>query len=286
MNKKLLTFFALAATGALISFKSLDLQQGFHKAPLNSNGSPTGRTGAPGESTCTSCHSGTAQNGATENVFVISDGANPVTAYTPGTTYTVSLGMASNPAKKGFQSTALSPQNTMAGTFASAATTTISTGNNRQYANHRASSNTSSTAAWTWSWTAPSTNVGNVTFYVASNKANGNNNDNGDVIYLSQHVIEPVNTANITENEVVKPKLWLNQQTKELNLKVSANKPEKVHLNLVDLSGKSVFSRDMGWTNVGNNNLSIQLPESLPKGMYVAHVFVNNTPISKKIVLE
>jgi hypothetical protein len=286
MNKPLLTLFTCVAAGTLISFKTLDFNVGFHKAPINSGGSPVGRTGAPGESNCTSCHSGTAQNGATENVLVLLDGENPVTAYTPGNTYNVTLAMASNPAKKGFQATALNPQNTMAGSFSSAPSTNISTGNSKQYANHRSTSNSSSTALWSWSWTAPSTDVGNVTFYVASNKANNNGNDNGDVIYLSQHVFNAVSTASINEAETTKTKVWFNTAERLLNLKVSTHKPEKVHLNLVDITGKSVFSRDMGWTDIGNNHLSIHLPENLPKGIYVAHIFVHNTPLSRKIRVD
>lgn len=46
-------------------------------------------------------------------------------------------------------------------------------------------------------WTAPSSNVGTVTVYVAANAANGNNDDSGDHIYTSKLQLTPdVSTTN------------------------------------------------------------------------------------------
>lgn len=69
----------------------------------NSNGAPTGQTGAPGEANCTSCHSGTVQSGATENSLIVAQGITPVSAYVPGVTYNIALQMTSSPAKKDFK---------------------------------------------------------------------------------------------------------------------------------------------------------------------------------------
>ena len=80
----------------------------------------------------------------------------------------------------------------MAGNFVAGANTQIKTatisGGQRKYATHKSSSNTSATQTWNWTWEAPATEQGAITFYVATNKANNNGNDNGDIIYLSQHV--------------------------------------------------------------------------------------------------
>jgi hypothetical protein len=160
----------------------------FHKAPINSGGAGTGRTGAPGEQDCTGCHAGTTQDGVNENILTLLNGPTPVTTYTPGQQYTVTLAMSSNPAKKGFQATALTSANLMAGTFTGQSGNTSINGMTKKYANHTLGSNTSTTAPlWTWTWTAPAAGTGNVTFYVATNKTNGNGATNGDLIYLSQH---------------------------------------------------------------------------------------------------
>jgi hypothetical protein len=206
MKKLLIPVVLFTTSLGFFAFRSeLSNQNQFHKSPLNGGGSPAARTGAPGEQNCTACHSGSTQAGTTENVFTVLDANNnPVSSYILGETYTVNLAMASNPSKKGFQSTVLSGTNAMAGNFTAGTTTQVNTstvsGGQRKYANHKSTSNSSSTPLWSWTWTAPATNVGNVTFYVSSNKANGNNNDNGDVIYLSQHVITAPSTAGIEEN--------------------------------------------------------------------------------------
>jgi hypothetical protein len=68
------------------------------------------------------------ENKITENIFNVLDANNnPVSNYTLGSTYTVTLAMNSNPAKKGFQATALSGSNVMAGTFTTGTTTQIKT---------------------------------------------------------------------------------------------------------------------------------------------------------------
>ena len=55
--------------------------------PTNSSGAGAGKTGAPGESNCTACHSGSTQDGANENLLTVLDGGNPVFEYLPGQTY-------------------------------------------------------------------------------------------------------------------------------------------------------------------------------------------------------
>ena len=120
MKKTILPLIFISASITLVAFRSdFNSTKGMHKSPLNGGGTVAGRSGAPGEQNCTACHSGTTQDGSTENVVVVLDANNnPVTSYVAGSTYTVTLGMSSNPAKKGFQATALkTSDNTMAGGF-------------------------------------------------------------------------------------------------------------------------------------------------------------------------
>jgi hypothetical protein len=261
----------------------------YTKAHRNSGGVNPGFTGAPGESAlaCAQCHSGGTTDGTAENLLIVSDGANPVTEYIPGNVYTVSLGMASAPAKKGFQATALDPSNNMAGNFASIPGVNVN-GTARKYANHTNTSNTSSTIAWQWTWTAPATNVGDVTFYVASNKTNNNGNNQGDVIYLSQHVISVVANAGQAELEKNKNdfKAFFNGNENNLGLQFNSLNSGKVYLNLIDASGKSVFSSEIGESVIGANSFAVKLPAGMKNGVYFAHVFVHNTPMSVKVMIQ
>jgi len=293
MKKILIPIVFLTASLGFFAFRTelRDLNQ-FHKSPMNSGGSPAARTGAPGEQNCTFCHSGSTQAGTTENVFTVFDANNnPVTTYVLGESYTVNLALASNPSKKGFQSTALSAANAMAGDFSAGTTTQINTstvsGGQRKYANHKNTSNSSSTPLWSWTWTAPTTNVGDVTFYVASNKANGNNNDNGDVIYLSQHEISAPSTAGIEENEFKSFfNASYNAEKNGVQLNFNSLKADRIYINIVDLSGKSVIARNVGIAKIGINSEFVSLPNQLPKGYYVVNMFLNNKALSSKILVQ
>lgn len=150
------------------------------------NGSPDGRTGAPNDnngSTCTSCHSGTATTQAgliTSNI--------PASGYVPGSTYqlTASVSLAGR-TKFGFQ---VSPQDGLGnkiGNLVATNTAETKTTGMGKYVTHKSAgtSGPNGTKSWTFDWTAPSTGVGQVTFYGAFNCANSNNMSSGDIIYLS-----------------------------------------------------------------------------------------------------
>lgn len=172
----------------------------FVSAPKNAGGAAPGKTGAPGEGNCTQCHAGSVLDGTSENVLTILNGVTPVSSYVPGQQYNVNLLMSSNPVKRGFQATALTSANAMAGAFTGQAGNTSINGGAKKYANHTSTSNTSAAApSWTWTWTAPSAGTGDVTFYVASNKTNNNGNDNGDMIYLSQVIVQEESGSGIQE---------------------------------------------------------------------------------------
>lgn len=293
MKKLLIPSVLLTASIGFFAFKSeLNDLNKFHKSPLNSNGISGGKAGAPGEQNCTSCHSGSTQAGTTENVFTVLDGSNnPVSVYTLGETYTVTLAMSSNPTKKGFQATALTASNVMAGDFTAAASTQINSatisGGARKYANHKNSSNSSSTPLWSWTWTAPSTNVGDVTFYVASNKANGNNQDSGDQIYLSQHIVSAPSTSGIEENEIKTFfKASFNSEKNGVQLHFNSFKADRNYVNIVDLTGKSVVTKNLGISKIGENSEFISFPTQLPKGYYIVNMFLNNKAFSEKIIVQ
>lgn len=290
MKKLLLPISIVAITFGLLSFRNI-ATSGFQAAPTDSNGPSGGKSGAPGEQNCTSCHSGTAQNGNLENLLVINDNLGfGITQYTPGATYTVNLTMASNPAKKGFQVTALNAANSMAGNFIAGGNTQIKTatisGDQRKYATHKGTSNTSATQTWNWTWEAPQTEQGPITFYVASNKANNNGNDNGDVIYLSQHVFGN-DDASIDEMNLQNSfKVGFAPDKEEIVISFVSLSVAPTSLNLVDLQGRSVWTKKMDNATLGNNKQFLAVPKHLPNGTYVVHFFVGNTSYAAQLILQ
>ncbi len=171
------------------------------RVAANSGGPPTGRTGAPGEQTCATsdCHSS----------FPLNSGPGALSITLPQTyspnqeiTVTVTLNQA-NRQLYGFEVTALDSQNRRAGEMSvtessrTLRVTGVISGNLREYITHSfggTSPNGTNQNSWTFKWKAPAQSVGQVTFYVAGNAANGSGTSAGDYIYTKTASIQPAPT--------------------------------------------------------------------------------------------
>lgn len=286
MKKNHVFLALLAGSIGLLSFNSIKQNNTINTYHLNANGSPGGKTGAPGDGSCTSCHSGTVQSGTGFQTVVLTNAAGTmVSSYNPGETYTVSVGMLTTNAKNGFEIVALTPSNTQAGSVAVTSATTTKTVTFGSKTRITQKSGGTSLNNWSFAWTAPATNVGNVTFYLATNVSNSNNGDSGDVIRNSQHVFG--STAGIQENtEKVAINLGYAKASNSLTIDLTSQLNGEAAINLVDLSGKSVQFEQLGNVATGNNMLSVKLNNQLPKGVYIAHINVNNNFVSKKIYID
>jgi hypothetical protein len=258
----------------------------FHQ--LNTGGASAGNSGAPGESNCTQCHSGSVQSGTDFNVLDWNAG---VTNYTPGETYTIQLNLTDASAKNGFQILPLkASDNTAAGTITvtDATRTQITPGSaGKQYIGHRMAG--TSVSSWSFDWTAPSTDVGNVVFYVATNKTNSNGQASGDVIRLSQHVFPSSGgSATLTEYQKMDKalKIELNSLDGFLEISFETGEKEILYLNLVNLQGQSLLSKQLGNSFPGVNDKTVELPAQLPSGLYVVHFLIGNKAFSRNILLD
>ena len=159
------------------------------RARAFSTGPPAGYTHAPGELTCSECHTTPTQSTGTLTLDVPQH-------YTPGQTYDITVTHASaDPTRVrwGFELTALDSSDEKAGTLAPSDDLTQVVNNqgpfpSRQYVEHTQKgtfSGQQNGAQWTFKWTAPDADVGPVTFYVAGNQANGDGNSSGDNIYFT-----------------------------------------------------------------------------------------------------
>ncbi|MDP3929729.1 MAG: choice-of-anchor V domain-containing protein [Bacteroidota bacterium] len=157
----------------------------------NQSSAPSGNTGAPSDGNCTGCHSGTAINSGTAHASITLSGL-PAGGYAPGATYTLTFSAQSAATtKNGFQVTALSATNAMAGSFTAGTGNQSQIGSGRSYIGHTSAG--TSQNQWTFNWTAPNPAVGNVTFYAALNATNSNNNTVGDMVYLKSFNVAPGN---------------------------------------------------------------------------------------------
>jgi len=188
-------------------------------------GPDVGHAGVPNElGTCATagCHVGTAVNGGGGSVAIAFSGSGA--SYSPGVKQTLTVTIADSKQRAwGFQLTArtASSSSTMAGTFASLdANTQVICGNpsldinTETVLNYPNSQNCSAgqpltymehsdagyyatlnkvagSGTYTFTWTPPATNVGNLVIYVAGNAANGDLTDNGDHIYTATYTLTP-----------------------------------------------------------------------------------------------
>jgi hypothetical protein len=155
-------------------------------------GPEPGYTNAPGDiGNCTVCHDHPGQiNVGSGSVRV--DGVPAV--YETGRDYTLTVRVQhGGRIRFGFQLTAIDGSGSRAGTLSSLGEETqVITGSgvlgNRQYAEHTQPGTSGSVNSHTWEirWTAPSSDIGPVTFYVAGNAAdNSGTNQGDDFIYTS-----------------------------------------------------------------------------------------------------
>lgn len=289
MKKNYFFLAAIIGSAALFSFTNLSssekverYQKGFHK--LSTSGSPGNYTGSPGTNNCTNCHNGTVQSGNGMNTVVLNDGTSNVTQYTPNTVYTVTVNMATANPKNGFQIAPLTSGNLTAGTIAitdATNTKTLVTGGKTTVTHKTAGTALNS---WSFQWTAPATNVGTVTFYLATNVTNSNNGDTGDLIYTSQHMFGS-QAGIVTNGQEISTEVSFNKVNNSLNLDINTAVSGDAAVNIVDLNGKSVQFEKLGKVTEGENQVNVRLNNELPAGVYVVHVNVNNNYTSKKIYI-
>ncbi len=172
-----------------------------------STGPDPAKTGAPNERTCAvaECHGTTINQG--DGKFEIIAPEN----YQPGGIYQITVKHQTTDGSRrrwGFQLTSLTQSAEKAGELQPGDTTTdVTTGFGRQYIQHNFSGTFQGQqreVSWSFFWTAPSTDVGTITFYAAGNQADNNGNNSGDQIYKTSAVIKatlpnsPTETLKIT----------------------------------------------------------------------------------------
>jgi hypothetical protein len=256
MNKNKLLLFASLAFVAAVSTN----------AALEDNGIAS-YTGSPTETNCTNCHSGTANSGVgtvtiTHNI--------PATGYVPSTLYTINITVAqANKSLFGFGFEALTTAtNANAGTLTltNTATTRKITGTNgRVNVVHKKNGGAvANTKTFSFSWTAPATNVGSVKFWTAGMACNADGNDSGDLVYTANETIA-INNVGIEElNSKIALKIYPNpaQQT----LQITADLTGTHHLNICDIAGKTLTTQP-----ITNQTTAINI-ETMPKGIYFVNI--------------
>jgi len=246
---------------------------------------PSSYAGAPNESNCTSCHTGNALSGNGINSIRLTQNGVPKNDYIPGEKYIVTLTSSVLESFGGFQAVAYNSSNVISGTFLDVSGSCAQVVQGR--ATHFSLSNASCNLEWVWEWIAPPTDEGDVTFYVSLAKSNGDNNRfSGEQVYLSQHIFG--STLSIGHRVLDKNDFQssYSNQNNSVNVSFNSLNSGEMYFNLVDLTGKSVYTYELGNSFIGSNSLDVSLPDDLKNGIYSVNFFVHNNVMEQKIIIQ
>lgn len=240
---------------------------------------PTGKTGAPGETTCAQngCHSGGNFTG-TVSISGIPD------TVIPNESYAITLTNESNASRAGFEMTCLDAALVMCGTFAAPNGSGVNIGSGaagRKYPRQSSPKNISSgTASWSFTWTAPASAAENkATFYFVSLCANGNGQKSGDnVLQATKTVMLQTPTSSTDEQPMFQVKMYPTILEDGL-LYIDAPSHLSGFLSIYNASGQRVFEQTM------HGNASVRL-DQLEKGWYLAQVTFGEKIVTQKIMVE
>ncbi|MCB9354921.1 MAG: choice-of-anchor V domain-containing protein [Saprospiraceae bacterium] len=238
------------------------------------NNPPTGRTGAPGETTCgaSGCHTGGNYSGE----VTISGVPDTIVA---GQTYTITLTHASNAVRAGFELTCLDASNAKCGTLTNISGTSLATAGGRQYIRQSSPKNLSNgSTSWDFTWQAPaSPNGSNATFYFASLAANGNGQRTGDnVLTNTKGVVFQAVVATGTPAEKAPVRVYADMAGKVIHIDLSAD--EKARAFVYDLKGNLMIRENLSQYN----ELDVS---QLAAGLYVVQVETSKTVSVQKVLL-
>lgn len=250
----------------------------FTSGVLHHDGSVGGKTGSPGDNgtSCTACHS---DNPTINQEFWIIGSELLISGYVPGQTYDIIVtGHDQNANKFGFEATAEDNAGNKVGEFTADGIGFNQTINNNSAITHTALGSVplvDTLAFWSFTWTAPATNVGEITMYTAVNAANGNGGTSGDQIYLSQFSFS-LNTVGIDQNkEEAEISVFPVPSTGLVNIVNSGFESEN-NVSIVNLMGQVVYKGELT-----ESQTKLDLSD-FEKGIY----FINIGNSTQRIILH
>ncbi|MCE3259394.1 MAG: hypothetical protein K0S12_1035 [Bacteroidetes bacterium] len=246
-----------------------------------SSGGMIGQTGAPGEGTCGSCHSG---GGGTTTVSITSSPAFLSNQYVPGETYTITINVSHTSLPKfGFDCEILNSSNQNAGTMTLALSGV-------QFANAGAKKNAthtspSSSGSFSFVWIAP--NAGNATIYAAGNAVNGNTGTSGDT---PANVSLPLTAfgTDIRKESITATELSLfpNPSANEFSLQYHLLMSGKIKIDLYNLSGQLITTVLNEEQTSGAHSVNATLPSDLAGGIYMLKLSVNDKVSAQRMFIK
>lgn len=249
-----------------------------------SSGGIVGKTGSPGETTCSGCHSGGA---GTTSVSISTTPSITSNQFLPGQTYTVTVTVANASFSQfGFGCEILNSSNANAGTMANAqAGVFFANAGAKTNAIHSTPKSGTGTADFSFEWTAPTS--GNATIYAAGNAINGTGNTTGDkpgntslaLTLLSTNLSErPVSSFNLN--------LYPNPSSNKINIEYLLATNANVNIAMYDLKGSEVALLLNEQQAAGAQTLNADISANIEKGIYIIKMSVNDRVATQKLFVK
>lgn len=224
-------------------------------------------SGSPGDSgsTCTSCHaSGSNHGGSPILTGVPGD-------YQAGTTYNLTLSINGSSVNKfGFNITAEDQNNTKVGSWTAGTGSQLRSGGAVNGLTHTGAG--SSSSSWSFSWTAPATNLGPVTFYYSTIQANNAGGNGGDQTIAASSSAVLSSGIELTTSSFI---LYPTQANDILN--INLNQFSQGELSIYNMNG-AVVQRA---TLQEENQINVT---DLSAGIYLANVSVNGAVSTERFI--
>jgi hypothetical protein len=247
------------------------------------DGPPAGFTGGFGEPACNRCHVGENINAGPASLNL--KFGNEESTYEPNKTYAIEITVSgSDRQNHGFQLVAKNANNQAVGNFAviDQALTQLNP-QDRNYIQHTRVGQEARNS-WRVGWTAPATDVGPVTFYLAAVAANGDVRGTGDLVYTFNKTITPSTVGGLNNREQSTFSIFPNPAKNKLYIKSLEVEKGQYAIRLFDMNGKLVRSMQKSFTTEAET-LAIDL-EGLAPGLYGLEIVGEAKGFRQIIIVE
>jgi hypothetical protein len=256
---------------------------------INSGQPPIGHTGFTTGVNCSACHGGNPLNASGGSVVINGLPSN----YTPGTQYPFSVTIthgAANRLRWGFSIKAVGTNNNDVGTFSTVAPSSAAI--NGTELSHNIAPSTAASSSFTFSnlrWMAPASpgaQEQTITFYVAGNAADANDDNSGDFIYTATRSITLTPTSvTQTISGVQEWKVLKSPGSSGIIVQYKLTTATTISLAVYDASGKLIQLTAQEKLPAGQHQRNITT-KRLSSGIYIVEISAGKSRASQKVFVH
>jgi hypothetical protein len=240
-----------------------------------------GAAGSPGDNnlTCVQCH---ASNNNFQNGWVVGNELE-TDGYQVNQAYTVYVkGYKNGTSKFGFQATCEDVNGDKQGTPTSSSNPNVQVVATWYPTHTAAGTAQTDSASWGYSWQAPSSNRGILTFYAAILAANGNSQNTGDVVYVSEMITFPYGTQGVANESENGNQYYLYPNPASTFFSVDLAKPDTDgKLTIFALNGTIV--KEITWSKIDRVKVDVS---DIAVGNYLVRMVTSNDSFTGKLIIS